>query len=172
MKNSQDIINRILTMITKILTMVTTLCFFSILICVFLEVIFRYLLKISVPWTEEAARYLLVWMVFTGAIVAFKREENIKLTIILDKIPERTRMYFLIFIYLVIGLFNIILFKGSISMAKLDWHVPSTTMPGVVVGYLYLSCVFSCFLISILVFIKLINIILYSTYNQVESEEL
>jgi TRAP-type C4-dicarboxylate transport system permease small subunit len=37
------------------------------------QVICRYLLAASLTWSEEASRYLLVWITFLGASAAFKR---------------------------------------------------------------------------------------------------
>ena len=58
-------------------------------IVVFLEVIFRYVLHLPLFWTEEFARYCLVWSSLLGAAVALKRGEHIAVTFFLDLFPER-----------------------------------------------------------------------------------
>jgi TRAP-type C4-dicarboxylate transport system permease small subunit len=46
---------------------------FSMAMIVSLQVFFRYVLNQSLFWSEELARYLLVWLTFLGASVAYHR---------------------------------------------------------------------------------------------------
>jgi len=41
-------------------------------IVVFIQVVFRFVVKASLPWSEETARYLLVWITFLGASAGVK----------------------------------------------------------------------------------------------------
>lgn len=41
-------------------------------VVVFLQVIFRYVLRSSLPWSEELARYCMVYMVFIGVSAGLK----------------------------------------------------------------------------------------------------
>ncbi|MEM7705334.1 MAG: TRAP transporter small permease subunit [Pseudomonadota bacterium] len=52
------------------------LCFVAMLLSVGLQVIGRYLVFAAPPWTEELARYCMVWGGLLGATVAFYREED------------------------------------------------------------------------------------------------
>jgi TRAP-type C4-dicarboxylate transport system permease small subunit len=56
---------------------------------VFLQVVFRYILHLPLFWTEEFARYCLVWASLLGAAVALKRGEHIAVTLFLDHFPKR-----------------------------------------------------------------------------------
>ncbi|MFM1988837.1 MAG: hypothetical protein RJA99_1794 [Pseudomonadota bacterium] len=44
--------------------MIVALCVMSVV--VFVSVVVRYLVDYSVPWSEEVARYLMVWLTFLG----------------------------------------------------------------------------------------------------------
>lgn len=57
-------------------------------VVVFLQVIFRYLLHLPLFWTEEFARYCLIWASLLGAGVALKRGEHIAVTIFLERLPS------------------------------------------------------------------------------------
>jgi TRAP-type C4-dicarboxylate transport system permease small subunit len=46
-------------------------------IVIFLQVIFRSVIKSAIPWSEELARYLMVWITFLGASIAVKRQGHI-----------------------------------------------------------------------------------------------
>ena len=54
---------------------------------VFLQVIFRYVLNLPLFWTEEFARYCLVWASLLGAAVAMKRGQHLAVTICMDRMP-------------------------------------------------------------------------------------
>ncbi|MFZ7112530.1 MAG: TRAP transporter small permease [Desulfatiglandales bacterium] len=58
-------------------------------IVVFLQVLFRYVLHLPLFWTEEFARYCLVWASLLGASVALKRQEHIAVTFFLERLPQR-----------------------------------------------------------------------------------
>jgi TRAP-type C4-dicarboxylate transport system permease small subunit len=58
-------------------------------VVVFLQVLFRYLLHLPLFWTEEFARYCLVWASLLGAAVALKRGEHIAVTFFLFIFPKR-----------------------------------------------------------------------------------
>ena len=58
-------------------------------VVVFLQVLFRYIIHLPLFWTEEFARYCLVWASLLGAAVALKRGEHIAVTFFLDNFPKR-----------------------------------------------------------------------------------
>lgn len=47
-------------------------------------------INISAPWTEELARYTLIWMVFLGAAVGVRHARMIALEFGVRKLPART----------------------------------------------------------------------------------
>lgn len=58
-------------------------------IVVFMQVLFRYVLHLPLFWTEEFARYCLVWASLLGAAIALKRQEHIAVTFFLEHFPQR-----------------------------------------------------------------------------------
>ncbi len=63
-----------------------------ITVVVFIQVIVRFVLthaglNISAPWTEELARFLLVWLVFIGAAVGCRRMQLISLDFVVKAVP-------------------------------------------------------------------------------------
>jgi len=122
----------------------------SIMVIVVLQVIFRYVIQIVVPWTEEMSRYLCIWMVFMGATAAVAKKSHICVTFVVDRAPEKLRYFFNLFSLLVVWIFNLIVFLGSIELVRLNWGQQAVTFP-VSIGVLYLSITLSSF--SILVFL-------------------
>lgn len=55
-----------------------------------LQIVSRVLFN-AVSWTEEVARFLLVWITFLAATLAFQRGRHIAVTFAVDALPERLR---------------------------------------------------------------------------------
>jgi TRAP-type C4-dicarboxylate transport system permease small subunit len=63
-------------------------------ICTVLQVLVRFLLTrfgilLSVPWSEELARFLMIWIVFLGSAVACRRGQLIALEFFVESMSER-----------------------------------------------------------------------------------
>ena len=60
----------------------------ALAVVVFMQVVFRYLIHLPLFWTEEFARYCLIWASLLGAGVAVKRNEHIAVTVFLTRFPK------------------------------------------------------------------------------------
>lgn len=76
----------------KILESMSAIVLLFMLVCVLLQVLFRFVLKISATWTEEFARMGYIWMVFRMLPVLESRDEQLKVTYFFDKIPYKGRV--------------------------------------------------------------------------------
>jgi len=56
-------------------------------IVVVVGIVARYILLISIPWTEELARYLMIWTGFVGFGVAYRKRELISVRLFVNKLP-------------------------------------------------------------------------------------
>ncbi len=86
---------------------------FSMAILVAVQVFFRYVLNYSLFWSEELARYLLVWLTFLGASVAYHKSLHPgvdALYVRMGKIPKKISS-FLVHIFSLF-LFAIMIFFG------------------------------------------------------------
>lgn len=54
---------------------------------VFLQFFSRYVLNSSFSWTEEIARYLLMWVTFVGSAVAMRRRNHIAVEVLHQFVP-------------------------------------------------------------------------------------
>ncbi len=52
---------------------------------------FRYLTSHSFPWADEAARYLMIWLTFTGAGLILRTGGHVAITNLQDALPDRGR---------------------------------------------------------------------------------
>lgn len=62
----------------------------ALLACVVLGVVSRQL-GAPIPWTDEAAQYLLVWTGFVGWILAARRRSHIRIDVFIDALPAKPR---------------------------------------------------------------------------------
>jgi TRAP-type C4-dicarboxylate transport system permease small subunit len=72
---------------------------------IILQVLCRYVLKNPLPWTEELARYLMVWMAFTGASCIIKKWDNIYVDFFINLFKKKPReIALLIQKFIILGL--------------------------------------------------------------------
>lgn len=82
--------------IDRILTTIAVALVAAIVVIVNIQVVARYILSIGLSWPEELARHLLVWLVFIGGALALRRGEMIRVTWVVDHVPERFRPAFVL----------------------------------------------------------------------------
>lgn len=59
--------------------------FFSLLIAsvlIFIQVVLRYFFNTSIPWSQELARYLIIWFIFIGSSIAVRERAHAKVDIL------------------------------------------------------------------------------------------
>lgn len=76
-------------------------------IVVLIGVFYRYILNDPLSWTEETARYILIWTTLLATSVTIKERKTIRLITIIKRVPEKNalilEMIFYIFIIFIIG---------------------------------------------------------------------
>ena len=61
--------------------------FWALAAIVFLQFFTRYVLNDSVAWTEEIARYGLIWVTFIGAVMVTRRNSHIAVALLPNLLP-------------------------------------------------------------------------------------
>jgi len=69
---------------------------------ILISIIFRYFLKSPLVWTEEVARFTLIYSVMFGSVVAISFGDHVKITVFLEYLPAKIREIVLIFRHLMI----------------------------------------------------------------------
>jgi TRAP-type C4-dicarboxylate transport system permease small subunit len=91
------------------------------------QILFRYVLKISAPWTEEAARYVMIWMALLASGLAFKKGDHFNIDFVPSRISLRPRTVLGLSMSLIAGLFILCIIVWGIPFAKLGFF---TISPG------------------------------------------
>jgi TRAP-type C4-dicarboxylate transport system permease small subunit len=81
-------------------------------------VISRFLLQSQSPWTEELARFLLVWMALLGIASVFRQQQHLGINILVQKFESSIQHWAIIAKNIIIILFVILIFiNGGIKVA-------------------------------------------------------
>lgn len=78
--------------IDTILNKVIIAMFAVLLLDVWFAVLDRYVFKWQIIWTEEAARYLMVWTMMLAIATAMYRRQHVFISFIYEKVPEKSRI--------------------------------------------------------------------------------
>jgi len=125
-------------LIWKLIEFTALVAFAVMLVLVTLQVVFRYIIQVSVPWTEEAARWFYAWQIFLGSSVAMRDRLHLQITVLLDRFSGKPRA-FLDLLTAIIGLgFLAGIIWGSVLMIRAVYPVQAGSFP-ISTSYLYLS---------------------------------
>ena len=101
MKRTVKAIQNIDNVLGKIAIMLTVVLTILMLLLSLTEVIRRYLFDLSFPWSEELLRYMLIWLVFTGAAAAYQKDRMINVDLLLSKTSPQVKSIFLLIVDIV-----------------------------------------------------------------------
>jgi len=110
---------------------VVILCF-----AVFLQVLFRYALKVSFPPLEEIVTFSFIYTIFLGAAVGMKRMEHLNIDFLLKRAPENLRKCIDFAILLGTTLFLVFVVKEGILFVH-DSYGQTTTYLNIPISYSY-----------------------------------
>lgn len=135
-------------------------------VVVFAQVIFR-LTAGSLPWSEELARYLMIYMVYVGTSIGVKRGTHIAVEVIMDRCPPTVQKIVEILVdLLMIAAFAILCYYGM-KIVTLTMVQKSPAMQ-IKMGYVYLSMVIGGALMLLHCVNNLVNTITGYKPEQVE----
>lgn len=107
-------------------------------VIIILQVFMRYLFLYSLSWSEEVARYLMIWVSFLGASLALKYGFHIGVEFVINRIPEKIRGWVNLVAKLGVLLFLIYFTIGGF---RVSWAVRDQDSPALLfsMAYAYLS---------------------------------
>lgn len=108
------------------------------LLLVTAQIIFRFVLAISVPWTEDISRLLFVYVVYLGASVAFHE----RAMIVIDTVPSiwpSTIAPLNVIAMMLTFFITAFMFYASIPMVISSWNTSLPTVGWISNGWAYLA---------------------------------
>lgn len=112
--------------------------FLLILLLVNAQIIFRFVLEISVPWTEDVSRLLFIFLIYLGAAVAFHQRSMITINSIPSFLPATERPLRAV-ASLLVFLTAAFLFYASIPMVRSSWNTTLPTVDWISNGWAYVA---------------------------------
>ncbi|MCA1952186.1 MAG: TRAP transporter small permease [Hyphomicrobiales bacterium] len=112
---------------------------------VFLQFFSRYILNDSAAWTEEIARYMLMWLTFIGAAIVTRRGTHIGVEVLLHMLPEASRRGLRFLIDVVTLGFIALLCWFSVMITE-RMGIQRMTVIDVSMSVVYAGIAFGCFL--------------------------
>ena len=127
-----------LRLMTDGLGMLIGLLFLAVLLLVSAQIIFRFGLSLSVPWTEDVSRLLFIYLVYLGASAAFHE----RVMIVIDTVPSiwpGSERFLSLTATLLTFLITAFLFYASIPMVMSSWNTALPTVSWISNGWAYLA---------------------------------
>lgn len=117
-------------------------CTFTMAVLCFVQVIFRYVFNSSIPWSEEASRYLFSVVVFFGGIICVRDNGHVCVDIVVQQLPHKVKRYYSLLLYALMLLFSLFLAKAGWELAVKNMYQVSPALR-IPLGWVYMTIPFS-----------------------------
>jgi len=105
---------------------------------IFTNVSLRYLTNESIPWADEVARYLMIWMTFLGAGLVLRQGGHVAITNLQDALPGvAQRVMRGAIVVLLMGFFAYMIWVGQDYMSRMGRQLTPATR--ISFWYVYLA---------------------------------
>ncbi|OGP62965.1 MAG: hypothetical protein A2170_03820 [Deltaproteobacteria bacterium RBG_13_53_10] len=108
-----------------------------------LQILARFVLMVSIPWTDELARYFMIWASFVGLGVAYRKRELICVAFFREKLPPHLLKVALLVSDLLCSVFAIVIVIYGFKLCLLNAGQVSPSMRislGIVYAIIPLGC--------------------------------
>ena len=95
-----------------------TIMMMVMVILIFTQVFTRYVMSDSLGWTEEASRYLFIWLIFLSIGIAFVDKKHISIDILTDLFPKAIQKIIFQLSYIILIGLSIFLFNEGINLVE------------------------------------------------------
>lgn len=121
---------------------------------IFLNVILRYTLNSGLTFTEEASRYMFVWLTFMGAVLAFNGDEHVSVQFLVAKLPVKLRAWWTVATDIILLACCLLLFLGCCKLAAQNMSNLSP-ITGIPTGMNFLAAAIMSGLLQILLLVRI-----------------
>lgn len=115
----------------------------GIVILTSLQVFSRYALANPIIWTEELARFFMIWLIFFGASAGIKRKAHIKIEVVTDKLNKKWKRVFQLCVSLIVAFLLIMIGYQGILLTINMGNIPAVTVP-ITFSYVYSAVPVGC----------------------------
>lgn len=124
MKSVAERLNALALTLASVLTVL-------IFVVAALGVVFRYVLQHSLPWADETAAYLFIWMVFLGAASEVWDGGHPAIHVVVDRLSPQARFYAKMLANLVVAAWGAVLLVYGIQAVINEAPESWSSLPGI-----------------------------------------
>jgi TRAP-type C4-dicarboxylate transport system permease small subunit len=127
-----------------VIFVLTGLMFLSVLA----QVVFRYVFTHPVAWSEELARYLMIWAASLATSEAYFRKSHVGVTVLGDFLPPPFKKWHQQIVHLIVLLLMIVIvyYGLDLSLLLVDQESPALSIP---MAWAYLAIPAGAFFIGV-----------------------
>ena len=124
---------------------------------VIVNVALRFLFNSSIVMSEEVSRFIFVWVVYVGSIIAMRDDDHIYVDFIRKKMPKGLQKLLIVIVNLSMLLCCLLFLKGSIELTSINMSDRSP-VAGVPMGYVYASGAVGSAGMAIVIVLRLVRL--------------
>lgn len=113
-----DALTKIENKIYEVVSWVTIMLFLVMVGLCILQVICRYVLKVSLSFTEELARFLFIWTTFLGTAMALKKNKHVKMELLVQSLPEIVQKLLNVLVFVSEMLIYVVLLYSGVQVVS------------------------------------------------------
>ncbi|PUE50457.1 hypothetical protein B9Z47_01445 [Limnohabitans sp. 2KL-1] len=91
-------------------------------------VLSRYVFANSIVWIDEVVSISFIWVTMIGAALAMHRNEHLRLSLVVDKLPARMQPYVHAFALTAVVAFLVGLLPSAVEYAQEEWFIKSPAL--------------------------------------------
>ncbi|MGE5604807.1 MAG: TRAP transporter small permease [Bacteroidota bacterium] len=121
-------INEMVSFFRRIEEITCSLLLICMLVVTFTQIIFRYVFRAPLTWSEEFARLMFIWLNLIGASTVTRNKANVSLDLIVSHFPAKIRLIIETVMNLLIMVALIWIFIPSIKYVQFMNTIPSAAL--------------------------------------------
>ena len=91
-------------------------------------VLSRYVFASAIVWIDEVVSISFIWLTMIGAALAMHRNEHLRLSLMVDKLPARWQPFVHAFALTVVAAFLVGLLPSAVEYAQEEWFIKSPAL--------------------------------------------
>lgn len=114
----------------------------------FVSTCLRYFLNITLSWSEELCRYMVIWFSFLGSGIGIRNSIHVGFDLIKNKLPEKVKPAWTVMLSAMTFAGSFVLISGGVSFVK-QASLQTSASLGISMGYVYMSLLIGAVLIAL-----------------------
>lgn len=121
-------VKRVFEKIQKVVNAVIGLMLIAIMVIIFVQTFTRYVIFYSIPWSEEASRYLFVGMILLGINIGVSQDLMVRIDLIDNFLSEKARRILEIGRQILALIISIVFFYSTFGMIRIGGYQMSPAL--------------------------------------------